>query len=522
MKAGLVAGVVTCSLFWLSACTSTKPVSTEQLVEQGARHWTVLQQDYELVAQPLSLERALALGIERNVDFRLRAFDAALATSNTTLASMSMLPSLTASAGYTYRDRTAGSFSESVSTGQVSLEPSTSLDSRRLNTSLEMSWNLLDFGVAWYRTRALADQAHIAEEQRVRMLHNVTREIVFAWDMARAYQQYHDEMLEARELIRQAMERTDQLESLRLRDPVLVLDYRRALLLFRQQLNRLLVEMEVAEDELSRLLNLPAGYRFAIDEQDDLLSALPMPEASLQAWQLMGLINRPEVRAAFYEQRAADRSAAEKMLQALPAAAFRYGIQTDSNSYMLNNRWQEGGAQLSWNLVQLAAYPARRRQARLDKQRAAAAAEMQMTAVLSQVIIAGKQLDVNRENACLAQSLRELEARRLGILVTRQEQAALDRLTVIRARLDHLLLSLEAEMYRAEYRRALLALLASAGLGVTPDVLEANDDDMAAAIRDWITDGLGDRFRLLYEEVKTSFDLAEDDAPAVMSSPACS
>lgn len=506
VRAGCSWLALLCALL-LSACSSTPPIEMTELVEQGNAHWSTLQADYDLVSQPLTLERALVLGVERNIDFRLKALEAALATSNKDLASVSMLPSLTAAAGYTYRDRVAGSFSESISTGQVSLEPSTSLDNRRLATSLEATWNVLDFAMAWHRSKALNDQVRVAEEQRVRMLHSISREIVYAWDMLRAYQRIAAAMENAKELLVQAIDRSDLLESRRLQDPVLILDYRRSLLLLQQQLNRMHGDMRIAQDELARLLNLPAGAPIRVDDSHDPLNTLPDLSAPLGVWQRMGLLNRPEVRSAFYEKRIADRGAMESVLQSMPGVALRYGVQTDSNSYALNNRWQEGGVQLSWNLMQLASYPARRRQAELQRDRAELSAELQMTAVISQVVIAGKQLQAQRENACLAIALEDVESRRVAVLRSRQLQAAIDRLTVIRAVLDHTLMKLEAELYQVEQRRALLSLLSSAGLGVLPDVIDEKDpEQIELLVRNWMEAGIAEKFEALRAEVVSGFE----------------
>jgi outer membrane protein TolC len=484
----------------------------EDLTAQAQQHWLLLDQDHQQMTQPVSLSQALVLGVDRNIDYRVASLERALATSNQKLASMSMLPSLTAAAGYTYRDRVAGSFSESISSGQVSLESSTSLDSRRSNTSLEMSWNVLDFAMAWHRTRTLGDQVRVAEEQRIRMLHNTSREIVYAWDMVRAYQRTIPEMQEARQLIEQALARSSQLESLRLQDPLLVLDYRRSLMLLQQQVNRMFIDMEIATDELARLLNLPAGAAIVIDENADPLASLPAFSAPIDVWQRMGLLNRPEVRAVFYEKRAADRSATETLLQAMPAAAVRYGVQTDSNSYTLNKRWQEGGVQLSWNLMQLASYPARRRQVELQKERAQLSASLQMTAVMSQVVIAGKQMENMRRNACLARNLLDVESRRVSVLTSRQQQAAIDRLSVIKARLDHLLIRLEAEFYHVEQRRSMLTLLSSIGFGLVPDVIDATDpEEIESLVQNWIEVGLLESFSRLRDETVERFDLPASD-----------
>ena len=144
-----------------------------------------------------------------------------------------------------------------------------------------------------------------------------------------------------------------------------------------------------------------------------------------------------------------------------------------------------------------------------------------MTAVISQVVIAGKQLQSSEKNYCLASALREIESRRVDVLTKRQQQAALDRLSVIKAVLDQTLMSLEAELYLVELRRAQLSLLASAGLAVLPDAADTEDGVlMEEMVRHWIHHGLEERFVSLKQDVLAGFDnihLSEDSIPEVGS-----
>lgn len=511
-------------LLMLSGCTSTPPVELEELVEQGGLYRDRIEEDRrELLEQgPMTLDRVLALGLQRNLEFRMEALQAALAGNERSLASWNMLPSLTAQAGYTSRDRRQASFSESIQTGQVSLEPSASQDRRSRTHSLELSWNMLDLGLAWFSARGHSDQALLAEERRIGMVHNVTRELVHAWDQALAYQQISDELAQARELVSTALERADQLQGLRMRDPVQVLEYRKSLLYIMREINRISAGMAQARNELARMLDLPAGMPLELDGSVELLKNLPEISASLDRWQLAALINRPEARGAFYEQRIAERSVAERMLRMFPDLILRYGHQYDSNTFLEHNRWEEAGAQVSWNLLQLASWPHQRRQAELERKRAEVATELQMTAILSQVAIARERLESSRETNCLAEKLSEVEEQRVGILASREQQRALDRLTLIKARMDHLLLKLEAGLDRAEYRQAVLKLLASSGVGLTPDSIEAeSNEDIRAEIRAWIEKDLEVHVEALFDDVDANFEPAQDDAPVRIGGAVC-
>lgn len=497
---------------FLSACTSTAPVELEELVDQGSEHWERVRADAEKLSGPLSLDEALALGLRRNLDLRLKALDATLSRSDQRLTSWEMLPSLTASAGYRYRDRVQASYSSSQLTDDVSATPSTAVDRRRRTGSLDLSWNMLDMGLAWLAAKGQGDKALMEDEKLRRLIHSVTRDIVYAWDQALAYQRVVDELEAARELTAQALERSRQLEDSRLWDPVRVLEYRKSLIVILKEINRLRRQARQARDELARMLDFPAGVEMELDVDSDLLAGLPELSATLEQWQMAALLNRPEVRAAFYGKRGADRSGLERMLRLFPSVAFNYGYQYDSNSFLLHNNWSEAGARMSWDLLKLASWPDQRRRARLEKKKADLAARLKMTAVLSQVAIAGKQLGGMRENRCLGQQLLEIESRRVGILSSRQAQAALDRLTLIKARLEELLVRLETSLDRADHRRSLLMLLSSSGVGITPERLEGDSmESVATDIRRWVTGGLQQRINEMFSQVETHFDPVGSD-----------
>ena len=81
-----------------------------------------------------------------------------------------LLPSLTASAGYVARSRQRASSSESIVTGQQSLEPSVSEERVNQTYDITFGWNLLDFGMSWLRAQEQASEVLIAEEQRRKVI----------------------------------------------------------------------------------------------------------------------------------------------------------------------------------------------------------------------------------------------------------------------------------------------------------------------------------------------------------------
>ena len=108
-----------------------------------------------------------------------------------------MLPNLVVGAGYTDRSNYAGGDSQPLY-GPRGSRPSdamartenfstTSEMTRRLS-SVEFSWNVLDFGVSYFRAKQRADEFLIAQERKRRVIQTMVHDVRFAFQRALAAQ----------------------------------------------------------------------------------------------------------------------------------------------------------------------------------------------------------------------------------------------------------------------------------------------------------------------------------------------
>lgn len=476
----------------LAGCTKPAPLSDSDLQKAAQVENDKWQSRIEMLDEPIDLAYALTWALEHNLDFRLRAFDAALATGNRRLAATSMLPNLTGQAGYRNRSNLQASVSRSVSTGAVSLQPSTSSDKEGRSAQLEMSWNVLDFSLALLRARDHGEQALIASEEQRRTVTMLAREVVHAWDKALAFESLRPILAEARELAEQALQQSDRIVAMRLRDPLDVLEYRKSLLLSMRRINDLSAEMDRSRDELARLMALPAGVKLNLVSEEQELGSFFFADkifaaTTLADWQYMALLSRPEMHQALYGVRSAKRGATRRMVEQMPSLMMRYGANYDSNSYLVNNLWQDGSVNLSYSLLTLANIPQQRRMGKLEKQYAKARQEIQAAAIAAQVSIVSKMLASNHESYCLSKALADLEAGRMRLLDARALSASLDQLTLVRSRLEQLLLQMEHINMHAELRQSLLMFSSTVGVPVLPDDLaDLSFDERRSKIAAWL------------------------------------
>lgn len=461
------------------------------------------------LADGLTLAEAMAWAMDNNLNIRAEALERTMAGNSRRLARMSMLPSLTAQAGYRSRDNLLASRSASVATGATSLVPSTSTDRSSETASLELSWNVLDFGLAWLRARHEGDRVHIATEARRRMSYQVALEVVSAWDRALAYQRLAPALEATRADVAAALRQTDVIARSRLRDPVDVLDFRSALLLVLKRMDSLSLQLNQSRDELTRLLGLPAGTPLQLEEGSG-LAVDGLPAAELRHWQYVALHNRPEIRQSLYGKRMAERGGLRRTVEQFPALLLRYGANYDSNSYLVNNEWQDTSVTLSMGLMRLASLPLQRRAAAVERQQAENQADLQAVVVLAQVAIAEKELKHARRAACLGDALASTSNERLGLLEVRARAAAIDGLSLVRARVDNLLVRLEQEVAAADARRAMLMMAQSVGIGAMPDSIgAAAGAERVAAVNAWLGSGFPGQARQQLDRVLKELPPAE-------------
>ena len=173
------------TLLAAGCAVTSEPLHPSEIAERVRGDRERMYVDQEPVRAPLTLEEAAARAIKYNLDYRLQLMESALQQGVLDVSQFDMLPRLTASAGYVARDNEL--YSQYQTLGEPydpNLPYSRSTESARRLAGAELSWNLLDFGVSYYRARAQADQVLIAQEaiQHAPENFDVTADIVAAVD----------------------------------------------------------------------------------------------------------------------------------------------------------------------------------------------------------------------------------------------------------------------------------------------------------------------------------------------------
>lgn len=458
----------------LAGCSVTPKALTPDEVRDRVKQDSVeMYRAQEPITGPVSMEEAVARALKYNLDYRLKRMESALALGLTDYASKDMLPQLVASAGYQSRNNFSGGTSIGLLDGVESTNPTSSDERSRTLRGIEFSWNALDFGVSYYRARQQGDQFLIAEERRRKVVQNLLQDVRAAYWRALGAQRLTaqaDEVLQKASL---ALTRSREAESQKIISPGVALAYQRALLDATTLLNQRRQDLEFAKRELAALMNVPPGVDFQVAEAQEV--PLPMAPRELGKLEDMALLQRPELREEDFRKRISADEARKQILSVLPGITLSYGRQYDSNRFLFNNSWSEGGLSLAWNLMRLVSIPAMKDmqayQAKTDEARRMALS----MAILTQTRVGVERYRMTLEDFKLADQAAQVD-QRLAAFTKASVSAKLDsELEAIRTQARAVLGAYQRANAYANAHIAFGRLYNSLGFDPIADDFEGND-----------------------------------------------
>lgn len=394
----------------VAGCTVTPEASTADEVRDRVKNDTArMYVDQAPINAPINMEEAVARALKYNLDYRLKKMESALALGLTDYASYDMLPKMVASAGYRDRSNFSGGTSIGILDGEMSDRPTSSDERTRTTRGIEFSWNVLDFGVSYYRARQQGDQFMIAEERRRKVVQNLLQDVRASYWRALGAQRLNaqaDDILQRASL---ALARSREAETQKIIPPGLALAYQRALLDATTLLNQRRQDLQFAKRELAGLMNVPPGVDFQLAEAAEV--TLPAAPRDVTKLEDIALLQRPELREEDFRKRITAAEARKQMLSLLPGITLNYGYQRDSNAFLYNNSWSEGGLSLAWNLMRLASVPAMKDAQKYQEETDNARRMALSMAILTQTRVSAERYRMALEDFRLADQASQVDTR---------------------------------------------------------------------------------------------------------------
>ena len=379
----------------LAGCTVIPQKATkEEVANRVKEDVSKMYVNQEPITAPITLETAVARTLKYNLDYRLKQMESALALGIADYSKYDMWPKLLANAGYNARSNYSGGTSVGIEDGLESLRPSTSQERGYAQAGAEFSWNMLDFGVSYYRAKQNADQFLIAEERRRKLVKNMMQDVRAAYWRALGAQRLGNDAKDILARADKALGKSREAESQKIISPALALNYQRALLDATSLLNQRRQDLEFAKRELAALMSVPPGQDFTLAKAKEI--KLPPAPRNSPALEEMALLQRPELREEDFKKRITADETRKKILSFMPNFNFAAGWQGNSNEYLYNKNWSQASFGVTWNLLKLFSLPAlekqQKQQVKVDEARRTA---------LSMAILTQLRVSVERYNLAL-------------------------------------------------------------------------------------------------------------------------
>ncbi|WP_437609521.1 TolC family protein [Erwinia sp. V71] len=463
----------------LAGCAvAPEPMTAQEQVAQAMSDRTTMFADQEPVRGNITLDEAIARALKYNLAQRVALMEQAMEDDLRDVARLDMLPKLAARAGLQTRDNVAGSSSQSVTTGQQSLEASTSQDQTSRSGDLTMSWNVLDFGISYVNARMQANKTLAAEERRRKVVADITRQVRTAYWEAATAQRLKPEVTRALGEARQSLEYARQTERERLLAPVDALRFQKNMLEMVRQLEVVDSDLALAKSRLAALMNLPPASDFSLVVPDESSLKTPKMRYTLGDLENVSMVRRPEIREESYQARNAVLETRRSLLRLLPGVSLFAGVNGDSNSYLVNHGWASAGMQVSGNLLNVFAWSSVKRAGESAETLAETRRQAMRMAVLAQVNVAWQEYQSSVQMFSRYQELARIQQ---GIYrqtdLSYHNQAA-TQMEQVRVSTETILTTRARDRSYAAMQNALGSVYQASGLDMLPD--RVSDTSLAA------------------------------------------
>lgn len=449
-RTGLVLGLLCC----VGCASHLDPVATRR--DNAALDLAAFHANGPEITTPVTLDDAIEYALQHNIDVWVAAQERRFQEELATHATLKLLPSLSLGQDYSQRSNRDAASSRSIITDQQSLEPSYSSERLRETYDVTATWNLLDFGISFFRARQQSSRVAIAVERERRARQNLALAVQRAYWRAVTTRETAEwaerietgvaaQLAALREQIdAQTVARADALRE------------QARLLELTDELRRYTTGHAAAKVELAALMGLAPGaaYELAPLTLDCVVRHAEFDVAELEH---AALLNRPELFEKDFEHAISRDEVRLALLRMFPHISLYWSFNRDENLFLVHNEWNTLGIRSTWDLLTI---PQQIQQSRAYE-RQTELIERQRMAVAIGILTQLRLALIEYEDAFADYELTGRISDTRGALVAVMESAAADgkvesaatlaeRLRYLKARAKHL--SLLAEVKLAEAR----------------------------------------------------------------------
>ncbi|VEN73258.1 conserved hypothetical protein [Candidatus Desulfarcum epimagneticum] len=311
---------------------------------------------YEAFKKPLTLEDAMRIALENNLEIRVRGIMEEISDGDAVSAKLKMLPRGDFSAGSSSRSDYDISDSKDLDTGQVTVSNVIS-EPRDVNTrEFSLSWNILDFGLSYIRARQAAVNSEIRRMERKRQGQLLAMNVRAAYWKSVMAEKNLEKIPKIEKILKENKAAVEKLVAARQADPSRLKEAEKTLVSLALTASSLQAEASGARIELANLMGVGPGADFYLAAADDLAFIAQMPDPKkLKApeMEIMSLRNRPELFVSDLSIQIQRDEARAALTDMFPGIRFNASSHYDSNPYLHHSSWHSIGANVAMNILSL-------------------------------------------------------------------------------------------------------------------------------------------------------------------------
>lgn len=352
----------------LTGCTVTpEPYTTEEFNQLGARRFHQAALKQEPISGYLTLYEAMARALKYNLDTQVEIKETALRARELDLTNHSKVPDLVLTSGYAGDSRNGAD-----------------RDQNSVTSDLTFIWNILDFGLSYYRARQAADEVLRQNEIRRKTVNGVIEAVRTAYWRAATYEQLVGRLRAIEGRAAKSLEESRKLSAGGESSPLSPLITERELIKVRGELEDLEGQLLVAKSQLAALISVSPNTNLKLSPPKRTVRKLNLPTNPHDIF-AVALTNRAEMRDISYRLRQNDVELNAAILEVFPSFNVFASANYDSDEIADPNDWISWGAEASWSLLKLAKLPAEKRKINAQQSTLEARGASVALAVMTQV-----------------------------------------------------------------------------------------------------------------------------------------
>lgn len=304
----------------------------------------------------LTLEQAVALSRQYNLDLWLARQEEAIRRETKTASFLKMLPSLTFDVNSETRDSYNASSSLGLFSGQEAQLDTYSYSSEKNHTygGMKLLWNAVDFGVSYFRAKQDMNRQKQAGQEKRRIAQKLACDVATAYWQCVSYERVARRATALREQFDRELENLQESAKTAAVATTEVLERSYLLKTQRVKISEFLEKQQAARLNLLQLMGLPVDATFTLaDAAEPVGTQLPAAGYNIDALENAALRQRPEFFQEDLSEKISRDEARAALLGMLPSPSLFINPQADSNKYLYYNSWFTAGVNVSWNLFNI-------------------------------------------------------------------------------------------------------------------------------------------------------------------------